>query len=86
MLGMAHAFHLVCILFAITCSILAVPLTSQATYRGDVVLRFNVTDKEELNALLEASESLYLDVWEATAQWADIRVSKDVVRSRPCHQ
>lgn len=83
---MAHFFHRVFVLFTLTCSVLAAPLTSQATYQGDVVLRFNVTDSEGLRTLLEASESLYLDVWDATNQWVDIRVSRVVVCSSPCDQ
>ncbi|KAI9678949.1 MAG: putative metallocarboxypeptidase ecm14 [Trizodia sp. TS-e1964] len=52
-----------------------------ARYGGDVVLRFNITTAEEERALAEASSILFLDVWEYTNQWVDIRLSKDTVPS-----
>ncbi|KAG9231291.1 putative metallocarboxypeptidase ecm14 [Amylocarpus encephaloides] len=63
------------------------PLTSQlpatllAKYGGDVVLRFNLTTPEEEAALAEAADTLFLDVWEFTSNWADIRLRKDDVSS-----
>lgn len=48
-------------------------------YGGDVVLRFHTATAEELNALAEASKILFLDVWEFTDEWVDIRLAKDVV-------
>jgi hypothetical protein len=50
-----------------------------ARYGEDIVLRFNVSTAEEANALAEASEDLYLDLWEFNDNWVDIRVAKDVV-------
>jgi len=50
-----------------------------ARYGGDIVLRFNINSIEEAQALAEAVNVLFLDVWEFTAEWADIRLSKDVV-------
>ncbi|KAL8731436.1 MAG: hypothetical protein Q9166_003411 [cf. Caloplaca sp. 2 TL-2023] len=52
-----------------------------ATYRGDVVLRFNLSSPEDAAALSEAINVLFLDVWEFNADWVDIRLSKDVVPS-----
>lgn len=57
------------------------PSNLRAQYGGDVVLRFSVTTSEELKALAEASEILYLDVWESTDEWVDIRLAKDMVPS-----
>ena len=51
-----------------------------ARYGEDVVLRFSITSEEEARALADAVNILFLDVWEYTAEWADIRLSKDVVR------
>ncbi|KAF3938254.1 hypothetical protein ABW19_dt0205682 [Dactylella cylindrospora] len=48
-------------------------------YDNDVVLRFNISTTEEASALAEAAEILFLDVWSATKDHADIRVDKDVV-------
>ena len=50
-------------------------------YGGDVVLRFNLSTAEEVAALQEAADVLFLDVWEFTKDWADIRVAKDDLAS-----
>ena len=50
-----------------------------ARYGGDVVLRFKIKSQEEARALSKAVNVLFLDVWEFTAEWVDVRLSKDVV-------
>lgn len=55
------------------------PATLLAKYGGDVVLRFNITTSEEEAALAEAADILFLDVWEFTNNWADIRLAEDDV-------
>lgn len=50
-----------------------------AKYGGDVVLRFNLTTIEEEKALAEAANTLFLDVWAFTSNWADIRLREDDV-------
>ncbi len=55
------------------------PPTLLARYGGDLVLRFEIKSIEEAEALTEAVNVLFLDVWEFTAEWVDIRLSKDVV-------
>ena len=55
------------------------PPSLLARYGGDVVLRFKISTQEEAKALADATEVLFLDVWEFTSSWADIRLSKDVV-------
>jgi extracellular matrix protein 14 len=57
------------------------PATLLAKYGGDVVLRFNISTSEEEAALSEAADTLFLDVWEFTDNWADIRLREDDVRS-----
>ncbi|KFY48752.1 hypothetical protein V495_01059 [Pseudogymnoascus sp. VKM F-4514 (FW-929)] len=57
------------------------PDTLLAKYGGDVVLRFNITTVEEEAALAEAADTLFLDVWEFTNNWADIRLAEDDVPS-----
>lgn len=57
------------------------PPTLLARYGGDLVLRFEIKSIEEAEALAEAVNILFLDVWEFTPDWADIRLSKDVVGS-----
>jgi extracellular matrix protein 14 len=52
-----------------------------AQYSEDVVLRFKIRAVEEASALAEAADTLFLDVWEFNDDWADIRLSKDVVPS-----
>lgn len=55
------------------------PSTLIARYGGDLVLRFEINSVEEAEALAEAVNVLFLDVWEFTTEWVDIRLSKDVV-------
>jgi extracellular matrix protein 14 len=50
-----------------------------ARYGDDVVLRFKIRTAAEAKALADASDVLFLDVWEFNEDWADIRVAKDVV-------
>ncbi|KAI4955983.1 putative metallocarboxypeptidase ecm14 [Alternaria rosae] len=52
-----------------------------AQYNEDVVLRFKIRTAEEASALADAADVLFLDVWEFNEDWADLRVSKDVVPS-----
>lgn len=51
-------------------------------YSGDIVLRFNISTRDEASSLAEASQILFLDVWEYAHDWVDIRLSKDVVFTR----
>ena len=55
------------------------PSTLVARYGGDLVLRFEIKSIEESEALARAINVLFLDVWEFTMEWVDIRLSKDVV-------
>ncbi|ODH14454.1 hypothetical protein ACO22_06578 [Paracoccidioides brasiliensis] len=57
------------------------PASLRARYGDDVVLRFTIRNAEEVKALAEASNILFLDVWASTDEWVDIRLSKDVVPS-----
>jgi extracellular matrix protein 14 len=50
-------------------------------YSEDVVLRFKIQTAEEAQALAEAVDVLFLDVWEFNEDWADLRIAKDVVPS-----
>jgi extracellular matrix protein 14 len=56
------------------------PSTLLAKYGGDVVLRFNLSNSYEEQALAEAADTLFLDVWEFTSNWADIHLREDDVR------
>lgn len=58
------------------------PSSLLARYGGDVVLRFQIRSAAEASALSEAITVLFLDVWEHTSHWVDIRLSKDVVCQR----
>ena len=44
-----------------------------------MVLRFNLSTPAEEKALAEAADTLFLDVWEFTNNWADIRLREDDV-------
>lgn len=55
------------------------PSSLLARYGGDVVLRFKIQSSAEAAALNEAITVLFLDVWEYTSEWVDIRMPKDVV-------
>lgn len=57
------------------------PATLLAKYGGDVVLRFNLSTAAEETALAEAADTLFLDVWEFTNNWADLRLREDDVRT-----
>ena len=48
-------------------------------YKDEVVLRFNISNEEEIRALGSATNTLFLDVWESNREWADIRIAKDTV-------
>ena len=57
------------------------PENFRTRYGSDVVLRFQVENQEEAKAISEAADILYLDIWEATNRWVDIRIAKEVVPS-----
>lgn len=52
-----------------------------ARHGGEMVLRFVINTHAELQALAEAADTLFLDVWEYTDDWCDIRLAKDMVPS-----
>lgn len=64
-------------------SIPQLPSKLLAKYGGDVVLRFNLSSPDEEQALAEAADTLFLDVWEFTHNWADVRLREDDVGH--CH-
>lgn len=50
-------------------------------YDDDVVLRFKITTREEAMAFAEAVDDLYLDLWQASQDWVDLRISRKVLPS-----
>jgi extracellular matrix protein 14 len=52
-----------------------------AQYTDEVVLRFKIRSSSDAAALAKAADVLFLDVWEFNEDWADVRISKDVVPS-----
>ncbi|EEP75933.1 conserved hypothetical protein [Uncinocarpus reesii 1704] len=57
------------------------PASIRARYGDDVVLRFTIQSQSDIQALVEASNILFLDIWASTDEWVDIRLAKDVVPS-----
>ncbi|KPI34334.1 putative metallocarboxypeptidase ECM14 [Cyphellophora attinorum] len=57
------------------------PTNYRTRYGDDVVLRFQFDTQEEIEALSDAIDVLYLDVWDITNEWVDIRLSNSVVTS-----
>lgn len=56
------------------------PVHTPRSRRGeDLLLRFNITTADEAHSLAAVANSMYLDVWEFTQDWADIRVATDVL-------
>jgi extracellular matrix protein 14 len=51
-----------------------------ARYGQDIVLRFNLSSVDEAQAIADAAQDLYLDIWEFNENWVDIRLAKDIVR------
>lgn len=55
------------------------PASIRTRYGDDVVLRFTIQSENDIQALKEASNVLFLDIWASTDEWVDIRLAKDVV-------
>jgi extracellular matrix protein 14 len=58
----------------------APPTSLLARFGEDVILRFSIQSEAEAAAVADAVTVLFLDVWEFTTEWVDIRLSKRVVR------
>lgn len=50
-------------------------------HSGDVVVRFNITNAQDATSLADAADNLFLDLWEFTDDWVDIRLQKDLLPS-----
>ncbi|KAI5272915.1 hypothetical protein E4T47_03988 [Aureobasidium subglaciale] len=47
----------------------------------DVVVRFNISNFKDATSLADAADTLFLDLWEFTDDWVDIRLQKDLIPS-----
>lgn len=54
---------------------------AKARYADQLVLRFNVSSTEDLAAISEASDTLFLDIWDTSDTWLDVRLRYDDVSS-----
>ncbi|KAJ5988367.1 hypothetical protein N7481_003577 [Penicillium waksmanii] len=57
------------------------PSNVRDRYESDVVLRFQIRQPEEADALAAASRVLLLDVWAITAEYVDIRLTDSMIPS-----
>jgi extracellular matrix protein 14 len=55
------------------------PEKSWSRYGSDIVLRIEVHNAEEVEALADAVNILFLDVWDSNENYVDIRLAKEVV-------
>lgn len=55
------------------------PSNVRDRYESDIVLRFQIRQPEEADALAAASRVLVLDVWAITADYVDIRLADSMV-------
>ncbi|KAI4842684.1 hypothetical protein E4T44_07165 [Aureobasidium sp. EXF-8845] len=46
-----------------------------------VVVRFNISNAQDATSLADAADTLFLDLWEFTDDWVDIRLQKDLIPS-----
>ncbi|PNS19484.1 hypothetical protein CAC42_7328 [Sphaceloma murrayae] len=55
------------------------PLATKSQHGLDILLRFNISSADEARKLAEVANYMYLDVWDHTAQWVDIRLAKETL-------
>ncbi|TKX23044.1 metallocarboxypeptidase-like protein [Elsinoe australis] len=55
------------------------PLATKSQHGLDLVLRFNISSTEEARKLAEVANYMYLDIWDHTSEWVDIRMAKDTL-------
>jgi extracellular matrix protein 14 len=56
-------------------------IANPVAYSGHVVIRFNISSSQDATSLAEAADTLFLDLWEYTDDWVDIRLQKDLLPS-----
>lgn len=61
------------------------PKQALTRYGSDVVVRFELKEPAQVDALSEAVNVLFLDVWDASDTFVDIRLAKEVVSIYSVH-
>ena len=55
------------------------PAQTRSRHGEDILIRFNISSIDEVEKLAHVADYMYLDVWETSDEWVDIRMAKDTL-------